>query len=42
MLSLDDLAVDSFTTAADISTIGVVETGCIGPCEDRPFTADYC
>ncbi len=42
MLNLEDLVVDSFTTAADLSVIGDHETGCIGPCQDRPFTADYC
>jgi hypothetical protein len=42
VLSLDDLVVDSFTTATGISMTGEMETGCIGPCEDRPFTADFC
>jgi len=41
VLSLDDLVVDSFTTAADISVVGDHETGCIGPCENQ-FTAGFC
>lgn len=39
VLSLDDLIVDSFPTAADTVDIGYHETGCIGPCEPQ-LTAD--
>lgn len=42
VLSIDDLIVDSFATSAAMIEIGDHETGCIGPCEDRPFTQGYC
>lgn len=44
---MDDLVVDSFTTAADVTAadmmveIGYHETGCIAPCEPA-FTAGFC
>jgi hypothetical protein len=42
VLSIDDLTVDSFTTAAEVSVIGDQHTGCIGPCEDRFTEGYYC
>lgn len=41
MLSIDDLTVESFTTATSDAVIGDHETGCIGPCENQ-FTTGLC
>lgn len=43
VLSLDDLAVDSFTASSDAIVIGEYETGCIpGACPATEFTGCYC
>lgn len=41
VLSIDDLTVESFTTATETNVVGDQHTGCIGPCEEQ-FTDGFC